>query len=124
MVDTLANVKLLAQQAVGAGTLEQQIVGQLVPQTFNMACEDIKTEPEDLEEDYDELEDESNSTNDNDNLDMDQEDYENSNVFSVTGNSDSSSLSTAPPAKKMKLEKPSIRVFKVPSESKKFMPWI
>ena len=110
LVDTLANVKLLAEQALGAATLEKQLVRQLAPESFHMACEDIKAEPED--DDDEEFTDALAAYSAHD---QHVESVEGENINNILENN---SGDEQPPVKKIKMERPSIRQFKVPSTSK------
>ena len=108
LVDTLANVKLLAEQALGAATLEKQLVRQLVPESFHMACEDVKAEPGE-DDDY------GDACAGYDPNDDNMEDENTNDVFEEDGNN---STGEQPPVKKIKMERPSIKQFKIPSTSK------
>ena len=107
LVDTLANVKLLAEQALGAATLEKQLVRQLAPESFHMACEDIKTEPGD-DDDFEDIPGGYDPNDDN------LEDDNTNDVFEENGNN---SADEPPPVKKIRMEN-SMKQFKIPSTSK------
>lgn len=115
LVDTLANVKLLAEQALGAATLEKQFVTQLVPQAFHMACEEPETESSDSGDDFN-----SSSANDSESTDdLGDADNVNSDGESRAHTPDACDVlpGDEPPAKKLKADIPTIKIFKTPSTS-------